>query len=96
MRVRLLYAASSPRSRTYEATSRSLSESLPTASFRQKRHTGIPTKAYKGSAWVAAFDGTHAPGRAGQYFDLFDSTFDTSTCSIQHSIEGKKRYHTAQ
>ena len=27
----------------------------------------------KGSAWVPAFAGTHAPGRAGQHFDLFDS-----------------------
>ena len=30
----------------------------------------------KGSAWVSAFAGTHAPGRAGQHFDLFDSIFD--------------------
>ena len=28
---------------------------------------------YKGSAWVPAFAGTHAPGRAGQHFELFDS-----------------------
>ena len=31
----------------------------------------------KGSAWVPAFAGTHASGRAGQHFDLFDSLFDT-------------------
>ena len=31
---------------------------------------------YKGSAFVPAFGGTHAPGRAGQHFDLFDSLFD--------------------
>ena len=36
---------------------------------------------YKGSAWVSA---THAPGRAGQHFDLFGSIFDLS----------KNRYHT--
>ena len=28
---------------------------------------------YKGSAWVSAFAGTHASGRAGQHFELFDS-----------------------
>ena len=28
---------------------------------------------YKGSAWVPPFAGTHAPGRAGQHFELFDS-----------------------
>ena len=31
---------------------------------------------YKGSAWAPAFAGTHAPSRAGQHFDLFDSIFD--------------------
>ena len=31
---------------------------------------------YKSSAWLPAFAGTHAPGRAGQHFDLFDSIFD--------------------
>ena len=31
---------------------------------------------YKGSTLVAAFAGTHFPGRAGQHFDLFDSIFD--------------------
>ena len=31
---------------------------------------------YKGSAWVPAFAGTHAPGRAGQHFDVFDSILD--------------------
>ena len=31
---------------------------------------------YKGSASVPAFAGTHAPGRAGRHFDLFDSIFD--------------------
>ena len=30
----------------------------------------------QGSACVPAFAGTHAPGRAGQHFDLFDSIFD--------------------
>ena len=28
---------------------------------------------YKGSAWVPAIAGTHASGRAGQHFELFDS-----------------------
>ena len=28
---------------------------------------------YKGSAWVSAFAGTHASGRAGQHFELFYS-----------------------
>ena len=28
---------------------------------------------YKGSAWVPAKAGTHASGRAGQHFELFDS-----------------------
>ena len=28
---------------------------------------------YKGSAWVPAFAGTYASGRAGQHFELFDS-----------------------
>ena len=28
---------------------------------------------YKGSAWVPAYASTHAPGRAGQHFGLFDS-----------------------
>ena len=37
-------------------------------------HTMYDT--YKGSAWVLAFVGTHAPGRAGQDFDLLDSMFD--------------------
>ena len=40
---------------------------------------------YKDSALVPAFTGTHAPGRAGQHFDLFDSIFDR---------EHKNRYHT--
>ena len=28
---------------------------------------------YKGSAWMPAYAGTHASGRAGQHFELFDS-----------------------
>ena len=28
---------------------------------------------YKGSAWVPAYAATHASGRAGQHFELFDS-----------------------
>ena len=27
----------------------------------------------KGSAWVLAYSGTNASGRAGQHFELFDS-----------------------
>ena len=30
---------------------------------------------YKGSAWLPAYAGTHASGRAGQHFELFDSIF---------------------
>ena len=37
---------------------------------------------YKGSAWVLAFGGTHAPGRASN-----------STCSIHYSIELKPLPH---
>ena len=28
-----------------------------------------------GSAWVPAYGGTHALGRAGQHFELFDSQY---------------------
>ena len=36
-------------------------------------HTCMYLCIYKGSAWVPAFDGTHASDRAGQHFGLFDS-----------------------
>ena len=39
---------------------------------------------YKGSAWVPAFAGTHASGKAGQHFELLASIFDRI----------KKSYHT--
>ena len=32
-------------------------------------HSGVNTIQYKGSAWVPAFAGAHASGRAGQHFD---------------------------
>ena len=45
------------------------------------------TLTYKGSAWVPAFDGTHAPGRAGQHFDLFESIFDREKIvTTQHVV----------
>ena len=31
---------------------------------------------YKGSAWIPAFAFTHASGRAGEHFDMFDSIFN--------------------
>ena len=60
----------------------STEESKKTTS-RQHVHTGtcgtvrvalrIIILVYKGSAWVTASAGTHASGRAGQHFELFDS-----------------------
>ena len=42
---------------------------------------------YKGSAWVPPCAGTHAPGRAGQHFDLFDLIFDrVKTVTTQHIL----------
>ena len=39
-------------------------------------HDAINNTQYKGSAWVPAYASAHAPGRAGQRFDLFGSLFD--------------------
>ena len=36
---------------------------------------------------MPAFAGTHAPGRAGQHFDLFDSIFDrVKTVTTKHKV----------
>ena len=42
---------------------------------------------FKGSAGIPAFASTHAPGRAGQHFDLFDSISDrVKTVTTQHIV----------
>ena len=43
-------------------------------------------KKYKGSAWVSAYAGTRASGRAGQHFELFDSTLDRVKQVTTHTI----------
>ena len=49
-------------------------------------------RVYKGSAWGPAFVGTHAPGRAGQHFDLFNSISDrVETVTTQRIVYACRR-----
>ena len=60
--------------------------------------TIVPLYHYKGSAWVPAFAGAHAPGRAGQHFDLFDSIplpHTTSVYAVGCEVMPRDRYRLA-
>ena len=47
---------------------------------------------YKGSAWVPAFAGTHASGRAGQHFELFDLILGTVKKVTTHNRSLRVQY----
>ena len=54
--------------------------------------TRIITYIDKGSAWVPAYAGTHASGRAGQHFELFDSILGRVTEITTHNDSLRVQY----
>ena len=53
------------------------------ASYVLLRRISYP---YEGSAWAPAFASTHASGRAGQHFELFDSILGRVKEVTTHTI----------
>ena len=56
-----------------ESHTKAETKKLVTKSLSPQKEKSSSIYRYKGSTWVPANAGTHAPGRAGQHFDLFDS-----------------------
>ena len=59
--------------RKHIRASRAHTRTIPRRRRKTKNRYQVKFNIYKDSAWVPTFAGTHASGRAGQHFELFDS-----------------------